>query len=86
MNLVQSGGGRDRRWPRRRQPAKEDFQLFDKGKLQVITKFSMEKSEAVDTPALRTFFAGSSGHNACALLLRPPCRTAMSPIWSTTSI
>jgi VWFA-related protein len=24
---------------------KEDFQLFDKGKLQVITKFSMEKSE-----------------------------------------
>jgi VWFA-related protein len=31
---------------------KEDFQLFDKGKLQVITKFSMDKSEpAPVTPA-----------------------------------
>jgi VWFA-related protein len=31
---------------------KEDFQLFDKGRLQVITKFSMEKSEpAPVTPA-----------------------------------
>jgi VWFA-related protein len=26
----------------------EDFQLFDKGKLQVITKFSVEKSDTVD--------------------------------------
>ncbi len=30
---------------------KEDFQLFDKGKLQVITKFSMEKSEAAVSAA-----------------------------------
>ena len=34
---------------------KEDFQLFDKGRLQLITKFSMEKSEsAADTPVSAT--------------------------------
>jgi len=30
---------------------KEDFQLFDKGKLQVITKFSLEQSEAAVSAA-----------------------------------
>lgn len=30
---------------------KEDFQLFDKGKLQLITKFSMEKSESAASTA-----------------------------------
>src|SRR5580658_8070357 len=28
---------------------KEDFQLFDKGKLQLITKFSIEKTDTTDT-------------------------------------
>ncbi len=32
---------------------KEDFQLFDKGKLQVVTKFSMEKSESGASVAAR---------------------------------
>jgi VWFA-related protein len=30
---------------------KEGFQLFDRGKLQVISKFTVEKSEGMDTPA-----------------------------------
>jgi VWFA-related protein len=41
---------------------KEDFQLFDKGKPQVITKFSMEKSEGrkVDGPAPAPASVGST--------------------------
>lgn len=41
---------------------KEDFQLFDKGKPQVITKFSVEKSEGrkVDAPGTARASAGST--------------------------
>ncbi len=38
----------------------EDFELFDKGKLQVITKFSIEKSESSTTTGVQTNAASGS--------------------------
>jgi VWFA-related protein len=40
---------------------KEDFQLFDKGKLQFITKFSVEKTEKTDKTEVKTAPANAPG-------------------------
>ena len=42
---IGAGGGSRPEWASGGNPAPGNFQLFDKGKLQVITKFSMEKSD-----------------------------------------
>jgi VWFA-related protein len=54
---------------------KEDFQLFDKGKLQIITKFSIEKTE---TPA--TVVATASVTSNEKSVLTPAPTPALAPI------
>src|ERR1700728_1652605 len=48
---------------------KEDFQVFDKGKLQVITKFSIEKSDRV--VEIETAAPGATRQPAPAITLQP---------------
>ncbi len=60
----------------------EDFQLYDKGKLQVITKFSVEKTEI-----RATVISGSlcRERRKRRHLRRPFCLSVMSLISSMTS-
>lgn len=50
---------------------KEDFQLFDKGRAQVITKFSVEKSESAGAVSSPTGSAGDQTGAAAPLVALP---------------
>ena len=63
----------------------EDFQLFDKGKLQVISRFSIEKTEKTEAAAVDSQSPAEHPRSRSQPPQSPRCPSATSLTWSTTS-